>query len=90
MKKNKNYSKSEIIIDNILVHFHFYTSVCKHMCVVRHVCFFKKYCFIFLFKYILFIMLLQLSHFFLIFIPLCPAPPSHQYFPPYHVHGSYM
>ena len=33
------------------------------------------------FQCILLIMLLQLSHFFLPFIPLCPAPPSHQHFP---------
>ena len=35
-----------------------------------------------LFKYILLIMLLQLSHFFLLFIPLHPAPPLPPAFPP--------
>ena len=38
-------------------------------------------CFYFL-NYILLIMVLKLSHFFLPFIPPCPAPPFHQHTPP--------
>ena len=48
--------------------------------------------YIFFFKYILLIMLLQLSPFFLPFIPLLPAPPPSTSIPPTldHVHGSYI
>ena len=37
-----------------------------------------SFIFVFIFKCILLIMLLQLSHFFLPFMPLCPAAASHQ------------
>ena len=41
------------------------------------------------FKHILLIMLLQLSDFFLPFIPFCPVPPTHHHPPTVvHIHGS--